>query len=398
MWERIDKFSNRLTGLGDSCLYGLVLSGGGARAAYQAGVMQYISDSFPEQQFPIMTGVSAGSLNVAHLANNTAGLRPAVSDLVAWWEKLTSDDVYRAESGFQLFWNAVTKFGDDDDSADESGRGMVDTEPLRRFLRKNLNADDGRLSGITANIRLGRLNACALVTTNYATGQSVTWVEGDQIEGWERPNRISIQGPLTIDHIMASSALPGLFPAIKLGDMWYGDGGIRLAEPLSPAIHLRADRILAISTRYGRSRREADDPAVIGYPPSAQIFGTLLNAVFLDHLDQDALSVARINSLLRSLPPWRRKGMRIVNLLVIRPSVDLGRLAGEFQSDLGGALNLLARGLRSKDTKSPDWLSMLLFEPDYSTRLMEIGYDDARNQKERLERFFDPRKRWSDVC
>ncbi len=180
--------------------------------------------------------------------------------------------------------------------------------------------------------------------------------------------------------------------------MWYGDGGIRLAEPLSPAIHLGADRILAISTRYGRSRVEADDPVVIGYPPSAQIFGVLLNAVFLDRLDQDALSVARINSLLKGLPRWRRKDMRIIDLLVVRPSIDLGRLSGEFQSDLGGALNLLAKGLGSKGTKSPDWLSMLLFEPDYSMRLMEIGYGDARNQREKLDRFFDPAKRWSDIC
>jgi NTE family protein len=186
---------------------------------------------------------------------------------------------------------------------------------------------------------------------------------------------------------MASMALPFLFPAVKIGEAWYGDGGVRLSHPLSPAIYLGASRILAITTRYDRSRSEADVPSVYGYPPAAQIFGLLMNAVFLDTLDQDILTLERINRLIAQLPKRHRMGMRPVRLLVMRPSVDLGKLAGEYEAKLTGVIRLLARGLGSADTKSPDWLSMLLLVPEYTRRLIEIGHHDAARQHEQIARF-----------
>lgn len=398
MWETLDRLRFRLKGGSSDCKYGLVLSGGGARAAYQAGVMRYLADGFSGFDFSIMTGVSAGSLNVSILANDTDGLVSSVNHLVECWETLTIDRVYEVESGLEFFWNALRKSDPEQPGEILPRSGLVHTEPLRQFLMEKLKAPDGRLSGVSRNIESGRLTACAFVTTNYGTGQTVTWVEGRDVAGWQRPNRMSVNVPLRVEHIMASSSLPFLFPAVNIDDAWYGDGGIRLSDPLSPAIHLGADRILAISTRYDRSREEASDSAVTGYPPAAQIFGLLLNAIFLDLLDQDALNMARINRLLKSLPPWKRQGMRRIDLLVIRPSVDLGRLSGEYQNDLSGPLGMLAKALGSKDTKSPDWLSMLLFDPAYSTRLMEIGYEDARKQKESLERFTDPGSKWTDTC
>jgi NTE family protein len=219
------------------------------------------------------------------------------------------------------------------------------------------------------------------------TGQTVTWVQGRDIQEWERPNRIGVNTTITVDHIMASMALPFLFPAVRIGDAWYGDGGVRLSHPLSPAIYLGADRILAITTRYDRSRSEADVPSVYGYPPAAQIFSLLMNAVFLDTLDQDILTLERINRLVVQLPKRHHMGLRPIRLLVIRPSVDLGKLAGEYEADLTGVIRLLARGLGSADTKSPDWLSMLLLVPEYTRRLIETGHRDAAQQHDQSARF-----------
>ncbi|MCH8122959.1 MAG: patatin-like phospholipase family protein [Bacteroidetes bacterium] len=376
------------------CRYGLVLGGGGARASYQAGVLQFMADALPQVDLSIITGVSAGSLNAAYLCNDLRGFEAAVHHLVNTWENLTSEDVYETPSGFQLFWSVLRK-SDTEETGELIPRyGLVHTDPLHSFLSKSLSASDGRLTGIRKNIREGVLDACAFITTNYATGQTVAWTDGRELENWDRSDRVSYCEELTVDHIMASSSLPLLFPAIQLGDTWFGDGGIRLADPLSPAVHLGADRIFAISTRYGRSRREADEPQVQGYPPAAQIFGLLLNAIFLDRLDQDAALLERINALLRVIPAKKRRGMRPIDLLVLRPSVDLGKLSRQFEADLGGILKLIGRGLGSKDTQSPDWLSMILFEPEYSTRLIEIGYEDAKLKRESLLRFFDPSRAW----
>jgi NTE family protein len=195
---------------------------------------------------------------------------------------------------------------------------------------------------------------------------------------------------LTLEHILASAALPMFFPAVRIGSEWFGDGGVRLTAPLSPALHLGANRILAISTRYDRSKAETAMPTVPGYPPPAQVLGSLLNAVFLDLIDQDALRLHRINELLERLPADRRDGMRIVDLLVIRPSRDLGRLAAEFEPQLPRAFRFMTRGLGTREQKSPDLLSLLLFQQDYIRRLMEIGARDAEARADALDAFLAP--------
>jgi NTE family protein len=183
---------------------------------------------------------------------------------------------------------------------------------------------------------------------------------------------------------MASAALPILFPAVPLEGAWYGDGGIRLSSPCSPAIHLGARRILVISNRYRKSLQEADQPQVRGYPPPIQISGHLLDGFFLDDLDQDALSLQRINELLEEIPPERRRGLRRVDLLTIRPSRDFGKLAAEFEPRLPFVFRHLVRGLGSRETVSPDLLSLLLFQRDYVNRLIEIGEADAEARAEEI--------------
>src|SRR6185503_17538395 len=182
----------------------------------------------------------------------------------------------------------------------------------------------------------------------------------------------------------ASAALPLLFPAVRIGSSWYGDGGVRLLAPLAPAIHLGADRILAVSTRYRRTQLEAEQPAVRGYPPPAQVIGTVLNAVFLDQVEQDAQGLKRINRLLAKLPPEQHGALRPIDLHILQPSEDLGKLAAEYQDALPQGLRFLTRGLGSHETRSADFLSLLLFHPDYLQRLIAVGERDAEAAHVRL--------------
>ncbi|MEX0821704.1 MAG: patatin-like phospholipase family protein [Rhodothermales bacterium] len=389
--KTIDRLRGVIGGREEPTETGLVLTGGGARAAYQAGVLQYISDYVPEARFSVMVGVSAGAINAAHLANHSGTYREAASELVENWRSLHSSDIYEMESAMGIVRSVVlrTLRGNPEDvDVPETMRAFGDTLPLRTYLERTLDTEDGRLTGVSDRLNSGRLRAVAILTTCYTTGQTISWVQGDEFERWERPNRIGINTQLTIDHIMASTSLPFLFPAIQIGDAWYGDGGIRLAAPLAPAIHLGADRILAISTRYNRTRSEADEPVVYGYPPASQIFGLLTNAVFLDALDDDAMGLERINQLLERLPEGKWDGLRPVKLLLLRPSVDLGKLSRSYEWTLPKTMGIFSKLVGTGETESPDWLSMLLFEHDYVSRLIDIGYEDARTQHARIEAFF----------
>ncbi len=368
---------------------GLVMGGGGARAAYQVGFLRHLAGRFPDLEVPIVTGVSAGAINAAHLASHHGSFRQSVEELVSLWERLTVEDVFRVDTPslgwtgarwiFQLLSGGV--------GGAVRVKGLVDTSPLRTYLAEVMHAVDGELTGIQYNLAVGRLKAVAISTSSYTTGQSVTWIQGRDLEDWSRPQRRSRKTVLTVDHVMASSALPLFFPAIRIGKEFFGDGGVRLAAPLSPALHLGAQKILAISTRYDRSAAEARIPEVTGYPPPAQVLGVLLNSVFLDLLDQDALRLERLNALIDQVPRSGRNGLRPVRLLVLRPSVDLGRLANEFEPDLPKTFRFLTRGLGTRQTTSPDLLSLVLFQPDYVHRLIELGETDAEARTDEIEEF-----------
>ncbi len=368
---------------------GLVMGGGGARAAYQVGFLCYLAKQFPDLKVPIVTGVSSGGINAAHLASHHGSFAQAVRELVALWERLTVEEVFRVDAPsltriglrwvFQLLSGGV--------GGTVRVQGLVDTTPLRNYLSEVLHAVDGELTGIQYNLALGRLKAIALSTSSYTTGQSLTWIQGQDLHDWTRPQRRSQQTVLTIDHVMASSALPLFFPAVRVGDEYFGDGGLRLSTPLSPAIHLGAEKILAISTRYSRTAAEARLPDVTGYPPPAQVLGVILNSVFLDLLDQDALRLERLNQLLRKMPPEDRGDLRPVSLLILRPSLDLARLANEFEPQLPKTFRFLTRGLGTRQTKSPDFLSMVLFQPDYIGRLIALGESDAEAHADEIGAF-----------
>ena len=366
----------------------LVLSGGGARAAYQVGLLRYLRRGFPDIRFQIITGTSAGAINAVYLASHREGMGAAIEGLSRLWSGLTFEQVFRVDVGSlgksTVRWGARLLSGGS--AFAPRSKSLLDTSPLRRLLGSKMTTVSGELIGIGENVEAGRLQALALTTLNYATGQTVTWIQGRNLETWERPHRRSAKARIGVEHVMASAALPILFPAIRLGSSYYGDGGIRLLTPLAPAIHLGADRILAVSTRYKRSFTEADRPAVRGYPPPAQVIGTVLNAIFLDVVEQDAANLQRINRLLERLAPEHvgAAGLRPIDMLILQPSEDLGKIAAELQYDLPRTLGFLTRGLGSHETSSADLLSLLLFHPDYLRRLMDIGERDAEAAHDKL--------------
>jgi NTE family protein len=259
------------------------------------------------------------------------------------------------------------------------------------LLERELQATGGVLTGIAQSVQDGWLRAIALAASSYTTGQSVTWVQTAdcRMPMWERPQRTSATCVLRVDHVMATAALPFFFPAADVDGAWYGDGGIRLAAPLSPAVHLGARRIVAISTRYGRSREEAEVPAMSGYPPPAQVAGVLLNAIFLDLLDGDALHLQQINQLVARLPEGERDGLRHIDLLVLRPSQDLGQLANRFEPELPSTFRFLTRGLGTRETRSNDLLSLVMFQSNYLRQLIEMGEADAAARVDDIREFLE---------
>jgi NTE family protein len=357
----------------------IVLTGGGARAAYQVGFLRCLAGALPALRIPIVTGVSAGAINATFVAAYPGTVAEAAMALSEIWAGLTVDDIFRVDAGF-LARNLVrwgTHLVSGGGPAAPEVRGLVDTQPLRALIQRAVATVDGEIIGIQRNLERGALKALSLTGLNYSTGQTVTWIQGADLATWERPQRRSVKARIGVEHVMASSALPIFFPAVRLGDSWYGDGGVRLSTPLAPALHLGARRILAVSPRYHPTLAEAERHKEKGYPQPAQILTHLLDAVFLDMLDYDSQQMERLNRLLPYVPEEAREGLRPVELLVLRPSEDLGDLVREFEPRLPPAFRYLTRSLGTREAQGSDFLSFLAFQPDYLQRLMELGEKDA---------------------
>jgi NTE family protein len=368
----------------------LMLGGGGARAAYHAGFLRRLGELHPDLCFPILNGVSAGAINIACLGSGTGSFRENTVRLADFWSNITVSQVFRtdwaATLASMLRWAGRLVTGG-------SGlapriRSLVNTGPLREFLSAALQpAADGRLQGVADNVRRGHLEAVAVTTTNYLSGISTTWVESREVVSWSRPGRVGLPADLGLDHVMASCALPLFFPAVRLENAWHGDGGIRLVSPLSPAIHLGATKILAISTRPARPFPTTDPIQPVAYPAPASIIGQMLDAVFLDVLDQDALHLQRLNHLLAGHPRQNLDGLSKVELLLVRPTVDIAALAAAHERDLPRAFRFATRGLGTRDTAQSDLLATVMFSHGYVGQLMAIGARDAESRSEEIAAF-----------
>ena len=357
----------------------LVLSGGGAHAAYQVGFLRCLAGHCPNRRIPILTGISAGAINAAFIANYQGTFAESIDDLSSFWQHLSIGHVFKADAGSLaknlLQWGIHLLSGGIPRM--HSPKGLVDTKPLRLLLEAGFAASNGGMVGIRENIRQQKLKAIAVTTTNYATGQTVTWVQGKNIDIWERPDRHSVMTEITVDQIMASTALPILFPAVKIGDFWHGDGGIRQYAPLSPALHLGAGRILAVSTRYRPSPEEIRAAARTEYPSAAHIMDILMGSIFVEHLDQDTLGLERVNRLLEHNAMTEDPKLRLVRAFTLRPYLNLSKIAGKFEPDMPRPFRFLTRRFGTHETESFDWLSMVMFDARYIKTLMDIGEADA---------------------
>lgn len=365
----------------------LLLTGGGARAAYQVGCLRHIASAMPEFRPQILTGISAGAINAAHLAANTRDWQHSVDDLTKLWSNLDTEQVFYTDFG-HLMWRMIkwgTRFASGGTLSSKDLRGMVDTTPLRHFLDRNLPHQRGQLTGVAENLRDGWLDALAIMTTNYTTGRSTAWVETQNEALWQRAQLRAVATRMTVQHVLASAALPIFFPAVALGNAWHGDGGVRLSAPLSPALHLGANRILAVSPRMRPVTRLPD--RLPSYPAPAQIAGVMLNAVFLDLLDYDALQMSRINRLIEATGKEEAEGMRKVDVMVLRPSRDVGVIAAQNEYRLPRAFRFFERGLSSPEDQSADALSMVNFEPEYLKLLIELGEEDAARHSDAITAF-----------
>ena len=367
----------------------LVLSGGGARAAYQVGCLRALSQALPSYRPQILTGVSAGAINATHLAAFQGSWQDSVEALVGLWQHMRTDKVYR--TGLGPMMGRMAHWGLHFVSGGRLGRkdirGMVQNAPLRSYLQEHLAADPatGEICGVDQNLADGWLKALAVMTTNYASGRSEAWVDTLEETIWSGSQVSARPTSLTIDHVMASAALPFFFPAVRLRNHWHGDGGVRLAAPLSPALRLGAKRILAVSPRVKPQRPE--EGLATSYPSPGQVAGVMLNAVFLDLLDFDALQMQRINDLLRRIPQQNWGNQRQVDVMVLRPQQDLGQIARQSQPEMPGAFRFFAGGFGGRDEPTANALSMVNFEPGYVGQLIAFGEQDTHERMDEIEAF-----------
>ncbi|HTN52442.1 MAG TPA: patatin-like phospholipase family protein [Anaeromyxobacter sp.] len=374
---------------------GIVLTGGGARAAYQVGAIRALAEIHGPGPLPfdVVAGMSAGAINAVALAGGAADFRGMAGQLRETWAGLTPDRIYRTGT---LRLAAIGTRWIKDLSAGGliGGNGinyLLDPRPLRALLERAIPM--GRMR---RHLRSGRLRGVAISATNYHTGAGVTFFEGAaDIEPWTRSTRMGVRARLTLDHVMASAAIPVFFPPVRIDQTFYGDGCVRMIYPMSPAIHLGAERLLAISVRHLLAPDETARAEATAQPevlPISEIAGVLLNAVFLDSLDSDLERLVRINRTLELIPRERLGrsdlALRPVPALVLRPSQDLGKLATDEYHRFPAMLRYLLKGIGATGNAGEDLLSYLAFEPIYVQRVMDLGYSDTLARRAELEEFF----------
>ncbi|CAN5370802.1 patatin-like phospholipase family protein [soil metagenome] len=385
---------------------GLVMTGGGARAAYQVGVLDAIRHILDDRHalpvhspFGVVSGTSAGAINAAAFACRADAFEQAVDRLVEVWSEFHADQVYRTEAidalrsggGLMTMLSAGWAF---QRSRKTSMRSLFDNAPLEGLLQQLL--DFPRLDRA---IESGLLSALAITASDYSSGRHVTFYQSPEaISPWTRSQRIAVRESIGIDHLMASSAIPFLFPAIPLplegNRAWFGDGSMRQLAPLSPAIHLGAKRILVIGAGQLNSPDRflpvAASAGIGAYPSIAQIAGHAMSSIFLDSLSMDIERLERINKTVDLIPPDIRRtaSLRKIEVLVIAPSQRIDVIASRHIQDLPRSVRVLLRAIGATEAKGSALASYLLFEPGFTRELMQLGFDDTLGQRDNVVRFF----------
>jgi NTE family protein len=393
--------ANALSGTGGTPdmenVLGLVMTGGGARGAYQAGVLKRIGElkrlRARGNPFPILGCASAGAINGTALAAGSDDFAVVTKVIAKLWSALQPSDIFRCDVLSQatnsLAWILDLSFGAI--LGGGNAHSLIDATPLRHYLNKHVPCHR-----IAANINQGHLYALAISATNYASGKSYLFIQGKEGHPmWSRSRRVTLATPITVDHVCASAAIPLVFQPVKLhttqGTAFFGDGCVRLAQPLSPVIRLGANKVMAIGVRCENleHQKETGDR---GDPSLAQVMGVLLNAIFLDHLSSDIEHLERLNQLLAqgdiSQPGIEGcERIRPLTSLLITPSVDLSQLAQQHQKDMPYLIQYFVSSLGRDAASCADLMSYLLFASKYTSALIDIGYSDASKRIDEIEDF-----------
>ena len=368
---------------------GLILSGGGARAAYQVGVLRAIADTLPPgypNPFDIICGTSAGGLNAAGLATHAHCLHDGIAMLESVWGEFRTDQVYRTDwpgvlaRAWRFLWTMV--FGR---LRRDLPISLLDNSPLRSLLDRHLPME--RIQGA---INAGHLRALCITASGYSSGESVSFFQGSPgLEGWQRSRRIGMRADITLDHLLASAAIPIVFPAVRLNREYFGDGALRQLAPISPALHLGAERVLVIGVG-GQSDKHPREKTV-AYPSIAQVVSHIMNSSFIDSLEADIERLTRVNRTLGLIPEEIRQQHstlhQVESLVISPPAQVLDMIAMRHARLLPKSIRMFVRGSGATHRSGSGVLSYLLFEAPYCQDLMELGYHDGKSRRDEIKRF-----------
>jgi len=368
----------------------LILPGAGARGAYQVGVLKAIATLLPRRAvnpFSVISGTSAGAINAAVLASGASQFALAVSEMERVWSSFEVHQVYRSDSWTMLrsslHWLSAVVFGG---LGVKNPLSLLDNQPLRELLDKNINPQN-----IERSIKAGHLDALAITASSYSSSRSVTFFQGDSsLKAWARVRRFGKPTKIDIDHLMASSAVPFIFPPVKIGSGYFGDGAMRHGAPLSSAIHLGADRMLVIGVRDEHSDPEPNESIPADVPNLAHLAGYMLDTLFMDGLYSDLERLKRINIMLEQLDHELSGSiaqLRPLSTLVIAPKEDMRQVAARHVHELPRAVRLLLRGLGAMNRDGMMLISYLLFESGFTRELIEMGTRDAMEVEDDLKAF-----------
>jgi NTE family protein len=365
---------------------GIVLSGGGARGAYQAGVLKAIGQICQVRDlrwpFHILTGLSSGAINSTYLASSKSDFYETTNILSEIWSDISADDVFRTDPASLSLIGArwISAIATGGVALSKKPQSLVDTSPLRRLVTRYLDSEV-----IEKNIQSGKFDAVCVSATDYATSRGISFVQGkDPIPLWNGPRSYAVGQNLRVDHILASSAIPLLFPAVKIGNRHYGDGCLRNLTPLNPAIRLGADKIFIVGVRRELGNDEHVMPGKEG-ASAGRIFSVLLNAVLMDGLESDIDKLQSINHLIANYG-CPLEEMREIPFFMLRPSKDIAEIAVEFALTIPPFVRYLTHGLGSFQ-QTAELISYLLFEPSFCSALIDLGYNDAMTEASKISKF-----------
>jgi NTE family protein len=366
---------------------GLVLPGGGARAAYQVGVLKGLAEMLPQDAplpFPVIAGTSAGAINAALLACHAQDFRHGVAYLDHVWREISSEKVFKIGA-----WNALKTSARWISTILSGGMdrhnpiSLLDNAPLRELLKEHID-----FTRLEEGIDAGALDALAITASGYTSARSISFFQGKRgLEPWHRARRLGQPVELSLDHVMASVALPVIFPATRIGREYFGDGSMRQSAPLSPVVHLGADRVLVIALRNEQPNRLPLEEEQVPYPSLGQVAGYLLDTLFMDSIYGDLERLQRINATVSRMPDRQGEALKVIDTLVITPSEDIRDIAQRHKQEFPTSVRVLLRGVGGLNRSGSQLLSYLLFEAKYCRDLIDLGVRDAQAQKDQLLAF-----------